>query len=197
MLAARDRRRETAYGAATYSRSIAMQALWAFSRQVDRLNRRVGRAAAWCVLASVLVSTANALARKGLGLGSNAWVEMQWVLFAAAFLFSAGYVLLVDEHVRVDALAQRFPPRLRAALDALVLLLFVLPLCAGMVWVGAVYFWLAYATGEGSYMADGLAVWPVRLFIPVGFALLGLQVLSEIIKRAGVLRGGHAGVERH
>lgn len=167
-----------------------MQALLAASRRIDALNRWVGRATAWLILAAVLISTVNAVLRKAFHLGSNAWIESQWYLTGAAFLLVAGYVLLVDEHVRVDALAQRLPPRLRAGLDLLTLLLIVLPLCALMVVLGGRYFWHALATGEHSFMADGLIIWPVRLFIPLGFALLGLQAASEAIKRWHFLQGG-------
>lgn len=111
------------------------------------------------------------------------------VLYAAAFLLAMGYVLLVDEHVRVDALAQRFSARVRAWIDLLALWLFVLPLCVLMVVLGGEYFLRAWQSGEGSYMADGLIIWPVRLFIPLGFGLLGLQAISEAIKRIAFLRG--------
>lgn len=167
-----------------------MQALLATSRRIDALNRWVGRATAWLILAAVLISTGNAVMRKAFRLGSNAWLESQWYLTGAAFLLCAGYVLLVDEHVRVDALAQRLPPRLRAGLDLMTLLLIVLPLCALMVVLGGRGFWQALASGEQSFMADGLALWPVRLLIPLGFVLLGLQALSEAVKRCHFLRGG-------
>lgn len=167
-----------------------MRMLLLISRHIDALNRWIGRATAWCILASVLISTANAAMRKAFRISSNGWLEMQWYLYAAAFLLAAGYVLMVDEHVRVDALAQRFSPRLRAWLDMLVLLLFVLPLCVLMVDLGGAYFWRAYRSAESSFMADGLIIWPARLLIPLGFGLLGLQTLSELIKRIDFLRGG-------
>lgn len=167
-----------------------MRILLAICRHIDSLNRWIGRAMAWCILASVLISTANAVMRKTFSISSNSWVEMQWYLYAAAFLLAAGYVLMVDEHVRVDALAQRFSARLRAGLDVIVLLFFVLPLCALMIDLGGAYFWDAYWRAEHSFMADGLTVWPVRLLIPLGFGLLGLQTLSEIVRRFDFLRGG-------
>jgi TRAP-type mannitol/chloroaromatic compound transport system permease small subunit len=167
-----------------------MQQLLAASRWIDSLNRWVGRATAWLILGSVLIGTGNALMRKAFRLGSNAWFEAQWYLYAAAFLLVAGYVLLVDEHVRVDALARRWSPRLRAGLDLFTLLVIVLPLCGLMVVLGAQFFWTAFSRGEHSYMADGLIIWPVRLFIPLGFGLLGLQALSEAVKRLDFLRGG-------
>lgn len=143
----------------------------------------------WLVLASVLISAGNALLRKAFDLGSNAWLEAQWYLYAAAFLGASGYVLMVDEHVRIDALAQRFSPRLRAALDIGALLLFVLPLCALMIVLGGEFFWRAWELGETSYNAGGLIRWPVYLCIPAGFGLLALQSVSELIKRIAFLRG--------
>ncbi|MBX3585109.1 MAG: TRAP transporter small permease subunit [Ramlibacter sp.] len=167
----------------------AMEPLRLISRAIDALNRRIGRFTVWFILASVLISAGNASMRKAFGLASNAWLEGQWYLFAAAFLLASGYVLMVDEHVRVDALAQRFSPRLRAWIDVLALVLAVLPLCVLMVGLGAEYFWRAWTEGERSFNSDGLVRWPVRLCIPLGFALLGLQSLSEIIKRMEFLQG--------
>jgi TRAP-type mannitol/chloroaromatic compound transport system permease small subunit len=166
-----------------------MRSLLVVSEAIDALNRWIGRATIGCILASVLIGTGNAVMRKAFRLTSNVWSELQWYLFAAAFLLAMGYVLMVDEHVRVDVLARRLSARARAWLDLLALLLFVLPLCALMVALGGAYFWRAFASGEGSYMADGLLIWPVRLFIPLGFALLGLQSISETVKRWVYLRG--------
>lgn len=166
-----------------------MRTLLALSKSIDTLNRWIGRATVWCILASLLISTANALMRKAFALTSNVWMEAQWYLYAAAFLLAMGYVLMVDEHVRVDALAQRLSARSRAWIDVLALCLFVLPLCVLLLVLGGAYFMRAWHTGEGSYMADGLIIWPVRLFIPLGFGLLGLQAVSELIKRIAYLRG--------
>lgn len=166
-----------------------MKLLNALSTAIDALNRRVGRSLVWLVLASVLISAGNAVLRKAFDLGSNAWLEMQWYLYAAAFLGASGYVLMVDEHVRIDAVAQRFSPRLRAALDIVALLLFVLPLCGLMVTLGGALAWRAWQTGEMSYNAGGLVRWPVYACIPFGFGLLALQAVSELIKRTAFLRG--------
>lgn len=166
-----------------------MRFLHALSRAIDTVNRLVGRATTVLILASILVSAGNALVRKAFGLSSNFWLEAQWHLYGAAFLGAAGYVLLVDEHVRIDALAQRFSPRLRAWLDLAVLLAVVLPLCVLMADLGGAYFWRAFATGEASFHVGGPVRWPVDLCIPAGFALLGLQAVSEAIKRAEFLLG--------
>lgn len=157
---------------------------------IDRLNRFVGRSTVWFILASVLISATNAAWRKAFDNSSNAWLEAQWYLYGAAFLGAAGYVLLVDEHVRIDAVAQRFSPRLRAWIDAVAMLLFVLPFSLLMVDLAGAYFWRAWVEGERSFNADGLVLWPVRLCIPVGFGLLALQSISEFIKRVDFLRGG-------
>jgi len=166
-----------------------MQFLNSMSRAIDTLNRWIGRATVWLILASILVSAGNALTRKAFRLSSNFWLEAQWHLYGAAFLCAAGYVLLVDEHVRIDAIAHRFSPRLRAWLDLAVMLLFVVPLCVLMVWLGGMYFWHAFQTGETSFHAGGPIRWPVDFCIPLGFGLLGLQCISESVKRAQFLLG--------
>lgn len=166
-----------------------MHRLSSLCAAIDRLNRWTGRATAWLILASVLISAVNAVVRKALDVSSNAWLEAQWYLYAAAFLLAAGYVLLVDEHVRIDALAQRLPARVRAGIDIVALLLFVLPLCALMMDLGWAFFLNAWQSGERSYNAGGLLRWPVLLTIPVGFALLALQAVSELGKRIAFLLG--------
>ncbi|MEO6747701.1 MAG: TRAP transporter small permease subunit [Caldimonas sp.] len=166
-----------------------MDKLESLSRAIDTLNRVIGRATVWLILGSIVISAGNAVMRKFFGLTSNFWLEGQWHLYGAAFLCAGGYVLLVDEHVRVDVLSQRFGPRTRAWLDFAVLLLFALPACVLLVGLGG---WLAtrsWQIGETSWHPGGPPHWPVLLCIPLGFALLGLQVLSEMIKRAGFLLG--------
>jgi TRAP-type mannitol/chloroaromatic compound transport system permease small subunit len=166
-----------------------MDKLESFSRAVDSLNRVIGRATAWLILGSIVVSAGNAVMRKVFGLTSNFWLESQWHLYGAAFLCAGGYVLMVDEHVRVDVLSQRFTPRLRAWLDLAVMLFFVLPVCVLLVGLGG---WLAlrsWRIGETSWHPGGPLHWPVLLCIPLGFGLLGLQSLSEMVKRAAFLLG--------
>ena len=165
-----------------------MDKLEAFARAVDTLNRVIGRATVWLVLSSIVVSAGNAVARKFLGSGSNFWLEGQWHLYGAAFLSAGGYVLLVDEHVRVDVLSQRFGPRFRAWLDAAVLVL-VVPVCVAMVYLGGAVALHAWRIGELSWHPGGPPHWPVLMCIPLGFGLLGLQALSEAIKRASFLCG--------
>ncbi len=166
-----------------------MDALLAFAHGIDRVNRFVGRAMLWPLLASVLISAGNAFSRKFFSLSSNAWIEVQWHLFAVSFLGCAGYVLMVDEHVRVDALSRRFSVGVRAAIDAVVLALVALPTTVLFGAYGWTLFVRAFESGESSFNAGGLIVWPLYLWIPLGMALLGLQALGELIRRVACLRG--------
>jgi TRAP-type mannitol/chloroaromatic compound transport system permease small subunit len=159
------------------------------ARAIDAVNERIGRAVLWLVLAVTLISAANALMRYGFGMSSNAWLEIQWYLFGAIFLLAAGYTLKHNGHVRVDVLYGRWPPRVRAWIDLLGAALFLLPLCVLMVWLSWHGFIESFQRGELSSDAGGLIRWPVRLLIPLGFALLGLQGVSELIKRVAFLRG--------
>ena len=163
--------------------------LLGIARAIDAVNERIGRAVLWLVLAVTLISAANALMRYGFGMSSNAWLEIQWYLFGAIFLLAAGYTLKHNGHVRVDVLYGRWPPRARAWIDLLGTALFLLPLCVLMVWLSWHGFIESFQRGELSSDAGGLIRWPVRLLIPLGFALLGLQGVSELIKRVAFLRG--------
>jgi len=163
--------------------------LLGIARAIDAVNERIGRAVLWLVLAVTLISAANALRRYGFGMSSNAWLEIQWYLFGAIFLLAAGYTLKHNGHVRVDVLYGRWPPRARAWIDLLGTALFLLPLCVLMVWLSWHGFIESFQRGELSSDAGGLIRWPVRLLIPLGFALLGLQGVSELIKRVAFLRG--------
>lgn len=159
------------------------------SAGIDLLNRKVGRSCIWLILASILISAGNAWTRKLLDASSNAWLEIQWYLFAAAFLGAAGYTLLVNEHVRIDALSQYLSARARAWVDVLAFAFLVLPFCGLMIYLGGEFFLNAWESGEMSHNAGGLVRWPVYLCMPAGFVLLFLQVVSEIIKRLAWLAG--------
>jgi TRAP-type mannitol/chloroaromatic compound transport system permease small subunit len=166
-----------------------MPALLRLSRLIDALTERVGRAASWLILLAVLISAGNALARYAFNVSSNAWLEVQWYLFAAVFLLCAGYALKHNQHVRIDVVAGRLSPRAQAWLEVLGTLLFLLPmalLILGLSWPVFVDSW---RSGEVSSNANGLVLWPARLLVPAGFALLVLQGLSELIKRVAFLRG--------
>ena len=166
-----------------------MNGLLALARAIDALNERIGRAAMWLVLLATLISAGNAAMRYGFDLSSNAWLEIQWYLFALIFLLGAGYTLKHNGHVRIDILYGRFSPRLQAWVDLLGGLLFLLPLCGLMVWMGWGGFSDSLAVNETSPDAGGLLRWPVKLLLPLGFALLALQGMAEIIKRIGVITG--------
>ena len=166
-----------------------MNALLRLCRAIDALNDRVGRMTMWLVLAAVLLSALNAIARKAFSVSSNAYLEMQWYLFAGVFLLGAGHVLLKNEHVRIDALAGRWSRRTQVWIDVVGLLVFLLPLCVWVVLQSWPVFAQAWTSGEMSSNAGGLIRWPSYLLLPVGFALLGLQAVSELVKRIAFLRG--------
>jgi TRAP-type mannitol/chloroaromatic compound transport system permease small subunit len=166
-----------------------VNALLACARLIDALTERVGRAAAWLVLAATLISAGNALARYALGESSNAWLEIQWYLFGALFLLAAGYTLKHDGHVRIDVFYNRFGPRGRAWIDLFGGLFFLMPMTLLLAWLAWPMFAEAWTTHELSPDAGGLVRWPVKLLLPLGFALLALQGVAEIIKRVGVLSG--------
>ena len=166
-----------------------MDALLSISRLIDRLNEWVGRAIAWLVLVAVLISAGNAVSRKAFSLTSNAFLEIQWYLFAAVFLLAAGYTLLRQEHVKIDVVLGRFSRRTQVKVEIAGMLLFVLPLVVvvvDLVWPLVVN---AYDSGETSPNAGGLIRWPVFALVPAGFVLLGLQAVSEAIKRIAFLLG--------
>ncbi|MFC4161497.1 TRAP transporter small permease subunit [Chitinimonas lacunae] len=156
---------------------------------IDALNERVGQFAKWLVLVCVLISSGNALSRKLFGLSSNAWLEIQWYLFSAVFLLGAAYTLKHNEHIRIDLLLSRLSPRRQAMVDIAGGLLFLLPMAIAVsyyVWPVAVQM---YVSQEASSDPGGLIRWPVWWLIPIGFALLILQALSEIVKRIAFLQG--------
>ena len=174
-----------------------MNGLLALARAIDALNERIGRAAMWLVLLATLISSGNAVMRYGFDLSSNAWLEIQWYLFALIFLLGAGYTLKHNGHVRIDILYGRFSPRLQAWVDLLGGLLLLLPLCGLMVWMGWGGFSDSLAVNETSPDAGGLLRWPIKLAIPLGFALLLLQGVAEIVKRAAFLTGHAPLLQEH
>lgn len=166
-----------------------MQALLALSRAIDRLSNFVGRITMWLILIVVLISAGNAIIRKVFDVSSNAWLEVQWYLFAAVFLLAAGYVFLHNAHVRIDFISSRLSARARNWIDVLGITLILIPLCLIIINLSWPLFYNAWATGEGSQNAGGLIRWPVFLMMPLGFLLLLLQACSELIKRVAYLRG--------
>jgi len=166
-----------------------MPALLMLSGLIDRLNTWIGRLAMWLILVTTLISAWNAIQRKAFDISSNAWLEIQWYLFAAVFMLGAGYTLLRNAHVRIDFLAGRFTPRTRNWIDVVGILAVLFPFCIISVLLSWPLFVNAWNSGEMSSNAGGLVRWPVYLLIPTGFALLMLQGLSELIKRIAFLRG--------
>jgi TRAP-type mannitol/chloroaromatic compound transport system permease small subunit len=163
--------------------------LLALSRAIDALNRLVGHAVYWLILAMVLVSAGNAVSRYLFDLSSNAWLELQWYLFSAVFLLAAGYALLHNEHVRIDVIFGHLPPRARAWIDVVGGVFFLLPMAIVIMVLSWPVFVDSYRINEYSSDAGGLLRWPVKLLIPIGFLLLALQGVSEIVKRIAFLTG--------
>jgi TRAP-type mannitol/chloroaromatic compound transport system permease small subunit len=166
-----------------------MDALLRLSGLIDTVNRRIGRAAIWLVLVCVLLSALTATLRYLLDWGSNAMIEAQWFLFGLVFLLCAPWTLQEQGHVRVDILYTRLSPRARVWIDILGGLLFLLPVSLLMVWDGWSYFLLSFGQNESSFNPGGLLWWPMKLVIPVAFALIAAQGVSEVIKGAASLMG--------
>lgn len=166
-----------------------MNILLGFAHRIDGLNERIGRAVSWLVLLMVLISAANAISRKAFDLSSNAFLEIQWVLFAAVFLLGAGYTLKRNEHVRIDVVSGRFSRRTQAWIEIFGGLFFLLPLTLLILYFSWPYFTTSFVSREWSSNPGGLILWPAKALIPVGFALLLLQGIAEIIKRIAFLLG--------
>jgi TRAP-type mannitol/chloroaromatic compound transport system permease small subunit len=159
------------------------------SRGIDRINEFVGRHVAWLVLAAVLISAVNAIVRKAFNYSSNAFLEIQWYLFAAVFLLAAGYTMLRQEHVKIDVVLHRFSRRTQVGIEIFGILAFLFPFVYAVVQLVWPLVVKAYFSGEMSSNAGGLIRWPVFALVPTGFALLGLQGVSELIKRVAFLKG--------
>jgi TRAP-type mannitol/chloroaromatic compound transport system permease small subunit len=166
-----------------------MNALLKLSGLIDALSERVGRAAIWLILVVVVISAGNAVSRFALNLSSNAMLEIQWYLFSAVFLFCAAYVLKKNEHIRIDVITGRFSDRVQNWIDVFGILVFLLPMAVIIAYLSWPVFMNAWTTGEMSSNPGGLIRWPVRLMVPLGFALLILQAVSELIKRIAFLAG--------
>jgi TRAP-type mannitol/chloroaromatic compound transport system permease small subunit len=166
-----------------------MKQLLGLSRVIDKLSNLVGSTIIWLVLATVLVSAVNAIVRKVFSIGSNAYLELQWYLFAAVFMLGAGYAFLHNVHVRIDFLSTRLTTRARNWIDIVGIVAFLVPLCVLMIWLSWPLFTNAWVSGEMSQNAGGLIRWPVYLLMPAGMALLLAQALSELIKRFAYLKG--------
>ncbi len=166
-----------------------MNALLGLSRVIDAASERIGRFVYWLLLAAVTISTVNAIVRKAFSVGSNAYLEAQWYLFATMFMLGAGYVLLHDQHVRIDVLASRWSKKVRAWIEVVGLGLILIPMCLVIAWMSLPSVTLAYTTGEVSANPGGLIRWPLYVLVPIGMCLLALQALSELIKEVAFLAG--------
>ncbi len=159
------------------------------SHGIDWLNDHVGHLVRWLVLAAVLISAGNAIIRKAFNISSNAFLEIQWYLFSAVFLLGAGYAFLRNVHVRIDFISSKLSKRTNAWIDAAGIVVFLIPLCVILISLSWPLFAKAFTSGEMSQNAGGLIRWPVYGLVPLGFGLLLLQAVSELIKRIAFLRG--------
>jgi TRAP-type mannitol/chloroaromatic compound transport system permease small subunit len=175
--------------------SIQVSALDAFlkaflpvSRFIDTMNTWIGKRLAWLIIAAVLVSAVNATVRKVFDTSSNSWLELQWVLFSVVFLLCSPWTLLANEHIRIDIVNNLLPKRLRDSIDVVGHTLFLLPLTIIMMLTGVPFFLRSYEINEQSGNAGGLPQWPSKALIMIGFTLLLVQCLSELVKRLAVMR---------
>lgn len=166
-----------------------MKGLLRFSRAVDAFNTYVGKFVAWAILAAVLVSAANATVRKVFNTSSNAWLEIQWVLFGAVFLLCAAWTLLSNEHIRIDIVNNALPKRVRDWIDVFGHVFFLIPMAFVMFYLSWPFFWRSLLQNEQSTNAGGLPVYPSKFLIPLAFTFLLVQGFSELIKRIAIIRG--------
>lgn len=166
-----------------------MTFLLSLSKLIDAINEKIGQLVSWALLAAVLICTGNALIRYAFNISSNGWLEIQWYLFSAIFLLGSSATLRRNEHVRIDVVAGRFSKRTQVWIDIFGFLFFLLPMAGLVLYFAAPYAMESMRNQEVSSNAGGLIVWPAKLLIPVGFLLLILQGVSELIKRIGYLKG--------
>lgn len=166
-----------------------MHALLAVSRIIDAINSRLGKWVSWLILAVVIISAANAVSRKVLGLSSNAWLELQWVMFSLIFMLCSPWTLMSNEHIRIDIVNSLFPKTVRNIIDLFGHVVFLLPLTVVMIVTGWPFFVTSYRLNEQSFNSGGLPQWPAKSLVVIGFILLFFQGISEIIKRIAVMRG--------
>ena len=160
--------------------------LW-LSRVIDGISERIGKFVYWLLLAAVLISSINAIVRKAFNVSSNAYLEAQWYLFAAVFMLGAGYVFLHDQHVRIDIISSRLKRKTQVWIDVIGITVFLIPLCIVVANMSLPSVMLAISTQEVSANPGGLIRWPLYILVPIGFSLLCLQSMSELIKRVAFL----------
>ncbi|MDE1569344.1 TRAP transporter small permease subunit [Aquabacter sp. P-9] len=166
-----------------------MNFLLALSRAIDAVNARIGKSVAWLIVVAVLVSALNAIIRKVFDASSNSWLELQWVLFAAVFLMCSPWTLMENEHIRIDIVSFRLPKKVRDGIDIFGHVFFLLPFTLVMLYTSWPFFLNSYRINEQSLNAGGLPQWPAKMLVPIGFALLFIQAISELIKRIAIITG--------
>lgn len=166
-----------------------MHALLAVSRIIDSINSRLGKWVSWLILIVVIISAANAVSRKLLGLSSNAWLELQWIMFSVIFMVCSPWTLMSNEHIRIDIVNSMFSKRVRNWIDVFGHVVFLLPFTIVMIVTGWPFFLASYRLNEQSFNAGGLPQWPAKSLVVLGFTLLFFQGISELIKRIAVMRG--------
>ncbi|MEP9347612.1 TRAP transporter small permease subunit [Xanthobacter sp. KR7-225] len=166
-----------------------MSMLLALARAIDAINKRIGKAAAWLIVVAIFVSATNAVVRKVFDMSSNAWLELQWVLFSAVFLLCASWTLLDNEHIRIDIVNSHLRKRVRDGIDIFGHLFFLLPFSILLLWTSWPFFLNSFEINEQSLNAGGLPQWPAKFLVPLGFFFLTLQGISELIKRIAIFTG--------
>ena len=166
-----------------------MQSLLKMSRGIDAFTKWTGKRLAWLILVAVVVSAVNAIIRKTFDMSSNSWLELQWVLFGIVFLLCSSWTLLDNEHIRIDIINNMLPKRVRDSIDVIGHVFFLMPLCVVMIITSVPFFVRSYRINEQSGNAGGLPQWPAKSLIMIGFAMLLVQGVSELIKRIAVMRG--------
>ncbi len=169
--------------------SVTVHALLAVSRVIDSINLRLGKWVSWLVVAVVIVSAANAVSRKLFGLSSNAWLELQWIMFSVIFMVCSPWTLMSNEHIRIDILNSMLRKRIRNSIDIFGHIAFLLPFTIVMIVTGWPFFLASFKLNEQSFNAGGLPQWPAKSLVVIGFGLLFFQGISELIKRIAVMRG--------
>jgi TRAP-type mannitol/chloroaromatic compound transport system permease small subunit len=166
-----------------------VHALLAVSRIIDSINLRLGKWVSWLILIVVIISAANAISRKTLGLSSNAWLELQWIMFSVIFMVCSPWTLMSNEHIRIDIVNTMFSKRVRNWIDVFGHVVFLLPFTIVMIVTGWPFFLASFRLNEQSFNAGGLPQWPAKSLVVIGFTLLFFQGISELIKRVAVMRG--------
>jgi TRAP-type mannitol/chloroaromatic compound transport system permease small subunit len=174
---------------AQFGEGLSLQSLLTISRGIDAFTRWLGKRLAWLILVAVIVSALNATVRKTFDTSSNSWLELQWVLFSIVFLLCSSWTLLENEHIRIDIVNNMLPKKVRDSIDIIGHAFFLIPLCIVMIITGGPFFMRSFEINEQSGNAGGLPQWPAKSLIIIGFTMLLVQGISELIKRIAVMRG--------